>query len=165
MCVRPDTRRQVIFAQLAAKWAREPAQPPPLNLLGLPFAAFRLVSRRLFANPFRYTKAAQADMQPAEHSGWRARFGPAAPADAASLEPTLRVAGPGRSWSQADSTTARESQSALARHIDVYVAQHLSDQVPEERWRSLLQRTVNRMLREQQAITAHVFKQQKRYDA
>eukprot|EP00966_Prymnesium_polylepis_P028821 668089-Prymnesium_polylepis.1 len=74
---------QIVFAQLASKWEKEAPEPPPINLLGLPFAIWRQLSRsctrcklgKLEVSRPRYTKYVAVDIGVEAHPGWRARFG------------------------------------------------------------------------------------------
>ena len=112
---------------MASKWEKESPEPPPINLLGLPFAAWRQLSRRCAVVTIgkrqivapRYTKYVADDLKIEAHAGWAARFG---------------------------------EKAALVAHVDAYVVGHLDDVLPEERWRADLSKKLSRVLREQQSL-------------
>eukprot|EP00326_Haptolina_ericina_P000384 CAMPEP_0181223756 /NCGR_PEP_ID=MMETSP1096-20121128/30727_1 /TAXON_ID=156174 ORGANISM="Chrysochromulina ericina, Strain CCMP281" /NCGR_SAMPLE_ID=MMETSP1096 /ASSEMBLY_ACC=CAM_ASM_000453 /LENGTH=579 /DNA_ID=CAMNT_0023316721 /DNA_START=1 /DNA_END=1740 /DNA_ORIENTATION=+ len=65
---------QLLFAQLASKWQKEPAEPPPLNLLGAPFFVLYNIYRRAFPDGKQYSRHFGYDVDPSSFLGWRSRF-------------------------------------------------------------------------------------------
>ena len=127
-----------LFAQKTLGLQNEAPTPPPLNALGLPCEAMRLLWAWLHP---KKVHPEQATVVPVDDQGaMAAEASPSSPPHSPSSEEVTR----GEETPHVEGKTLAEKIAPLAEKITEYILDHQDDAAQEDRWRTTMKRDMSK---------------------